>query len=181
MTYSHKKLSAVITNLKFTHTFNIISLKEVAFMFEYSDIVLDHFLNPRNVGVLEDANGVGQCGNPACGDAIKVNPQNNVIEDVRFKTFGCGSAIAVSSMLTEMIKGKDINYALNLTYKDIFDQLGGLPPQKIHCTNLGLETLHVAIRDYLTKQGRLEEANAIPTCFEESEEEESQEFGFLTT
>jgi nitrogen fixation NifU-like protein len=77
-------------------------------------------------------------------------------------------------MLTEMIKGKDINYALNLTYKDIFDQLGGLPPQKIHCTNLGLETLHVAIRDYLTKQERLEEANTIPTCFEESEEEEGE-------
>ena len=153
--------------------------------FEYSEKVLDHFLNPRNVGVLEDANGVGQCGNPACGDAmlftIKVNPENDVIEDVRFKTFGCGSAIAVSSQLTEMIKGKDINYSLNLTYKEIFDELGGLPPQKIHCTNLGLETLHVAIKDYLLKQGREEEAMKIPDCYEEEEEEESNEFEFLSS
>ncbi|MFN3471943.1 MAG: iron-sulfur cluster assembly scaffold protein, partial [Aquificaceae bacterium] len=96
------------------------------------------------------------------------------------KTFGCGSAIAVSSQLTEMIKGKPISYALNLTYKDIFDELGGLPPQKIHCTNLGLETLHVAIKDYLLKQGRVEEAMRIPDCYEE-EEEESREFEFLST
>ncbi|HIC97252.1 MAG TPA: iron-sulfur cluster assembly scaffold protein, partial [Aquificaceae bacterium] len=95
--------------------------------------------------------------------------------------FGCGSAIAVSSQLTEMIKGKDINYALNLTYKDIFDELGGLPPQKIHCTNLGLETLHVAIKDYLLKQGREEEAAKIPDCYEEEEHEERGEFEFLST
>ncbi len=153
-------------------------------MFEYNEKVLDHFLHPRNVGVLEDANGVGQCGNPACGDAmlftIKVNPENDVIEDVRFKTFGCGSAIAVSSMLTEMVKGKPISYALKLTYKDIFEELGGLPPQKIHCTNLGLETLHVAIKDYLMKQGRVEEASKIPDCYEKEEKEENREFEFLS-
>lgn len=152
-------------------------------MFEYSEKVLDHFLNPRNVGVLEDANAIGQCGNPACGDAmmftLKINPQGDIIEDLRFKTFGCGSAIAVSSQLTEMVKGKDINYALNLTYKEIFDQLGGLPPQKIHCTNLGLETLHVAIRDYLIKQGRVDEAERIPDCYEEQESKEGQ-FEFLS-
>lgn len=136
------------------------------------------------MGVLEEANAVGQCGNPACGDAmlftLKINPEQDIIEDVRFKTFGCGSAIAVSSQLTEMIKGKPISYALNLTYKDIFDELGGLPPQKIHCTNLGLETLHVAIKDYLLKQGRVEEAMRIPDCYEE-EEEEHREFEFLST
>ncbi len=165
---------------------NIIYLSLIggAKMFEYSEKVLDHFLNPRNVGVLEDANAVGQCGNPACGDAmlftLKINPEGDIIEDVRFKTFGCGSAIAVSSQLTEMIKGKPISYALNLTYKDIFDELGGLPPQKIHCTNLGLETLHVAIKDYLLKQGRIEEAMRIPDCYEE-EKEESKEFEFLST
>lgn len=146
-------------------------------MFEYSEKVLDHFTNPRNLGEIPNPDGYGQCGNPSCGDAmlftIKVNPENDVVEDVKFKTFGCGSAIAVSSMLTEMVKGKPIDYALNLTYKEIFEELGGLPAQKIHCTNLGLETLHVAIKDYLLKQGRIEEATKIPDCIEEEHEEES--------
>jgi len=119
----------------------------------YSEKVMDHFMNPRNVGEIKDADGVGTVGNPVCGDMmtfyIKVN--GNRIEDVKFKTFGCGAAIAVSSMISEMAKGKTIEEALKITNKDVASELGGLPAQKMHCSNLGADALHKAIENYLEK------------------------------
>ncbi|MGB8953934.1 MAG: Fe-S cluster assembly scaffold protein NifU [Tumebacillaceae bacterium] len=124
----------------------------------YSDKVLDHFTNPRNVGEIEDASGVGEVGNMKCGDImkmyLKINDENNVIEDVTFKTFGCGAAIATSSMSTEMIKGKTIDEALNLTNKAIADALDGLPPVKMHCSVLAEEALKAALLDYQKKSGK---------------------------
>ncbi len=122
----------------------------------YSDIVMDHFANPRNVGEIEDADGVGEVGNPVCGDMmtfyIKVGP-DRTLEDVKFKTFGCGAAIAVSSMVSEMAKGKTIDEALQISRKDVAQELGGLPDNKMHCSNLGADALHKAIEDYLEKTG----------------------------
>ncbi len=122
----------------------------------YSDIVMDHFTNPRNVGEIEDADGVGEVGNPVCGDMmtfyIKVGP-DRTLEDVKFKTFGCGAAIAVSSMVSEMAKGKTIDEALKISRKDVAQELGGLPDNKMHCSNLGADALHLAIEDYLEKTG----------------------------
>jgi len=122
----------------------------------YSDIVMDHFANPRNVGEIEDADGVGEVGNPVCGDMmtfyIKVGP-DRTLEDVKFKTFGCGAAIAVSSMVSEMAKGKTIDEALKISRKDVAQELGGLPDNKMHCSNLGADALHKAIEDYLEKTG----------------------------
>lgn len=122
----------------------------------YSDIVMDHFANPRNVGEIEDADGVGEVGNPVCGDMmtfyIKVGP-DRTLEDVKFKTFGCGAAIAVSSMVSEMAKGKTIDEALQISRKDVAKELGGLPDNKMHCSNLGADALHKAIEDYLEKTG----------------------------
>ncbi len=122
----------------------------------YSDIVMDHFTNPRNVGEIEDADGVGEVGNPVCGDMmtfyIKVAP-DRTLEDVKFKTFGCGAAIAVSSMVSEMAKGKTIEEALQISRKDVAQELGGLPDNKMHCSNLGADALHKAIEDYLEKTG----------------------------
>ncbi|HEC83210.1 MAG TPA: Fe-S cluster assembly scaffold protein NifU [Firmicutes bacterium] len=119
----------------------------------YSEKVMEHFMNPRNVGEIEDADGVGTVGNPVCGDMmtfyIKVN--NNRIEDVKFKTFGCGAAIAVSSMISEMAKGKTLEEALKITNKDVAKELDGLPANKMHCSNLGADALHKAIEDYLEK------------------------------
>lgn len=124
----------------------------------YSDKVLDHFTNPRNVGEIEDASGVGEVGNMKCGDImkmyLKINDESNVIEDVTFKTFGCGAAIATSSMSTEMIKGKTIEEALNLTNKAIADALDGLPPVKMHCSVLAEEALKAALLDYQKKSGK---------------------------
>ena len=122
----------------------------------YSEKVMDHFMHPRNVGEIEDANGVGQVGNPKCGDIMKMylKIENNVITDAKFKTFGCGAAIAVSSMVTEMVKGKTLEEALEISNKAVADALGGLPPKKMHCSNLGADALRKAIRDYLEKQGR---------------------------
>lgn len=124
----------------------------------YSERVLDHFENPRNVGELKDANGVGMVGNAKCGDImkmfIKVN-ENEVIEDVSFKTFGCGAAIATSSMATEMIKGKTIDEALQLSNSAVVEALEGLPPQKIHCSVLAEEAVKAAIDDYRGKQKTL--------------------------
>jgi nitrogen fixation NifU-like protein len=124
----------------------------------YSDKVLDHFTNPRNVGEIEDASGVGEVGNMKCGDImkmyLKINDDSNVIEDVTFKTFGCGAAIATSSMSTEMIKGKTIDEALNLTNKAIADALDGLPPVKMHCSVLAEEALKAALLDYQKKSGK---------------------------
>ena len=117
----------------------------------YSDKVMDHFRNPRNVGVLEDANGVGEVGNPVCGDIMKMYLKVNddeIIEDVKFETFGCGSAIASSSMATELIKGKSVEEALSLTNKAVAEALDGLPAHKMHCSVLAEEAIKSAIDDY---------------------------------
>ena len=117
----------------------------------YSDKVMDHFRNPRNVGVLEDANGVGEVGNPVCGDIMKMYLKTNddeIIEDVKFETFGCGSAIASSSMATELIKGKSVEEALSLTNKAVAEALDGLPAHKMHCSVLAEEAIKSAIDDY---------------------------------
>lgn len=116
----------------------------------YSDKVMDHFNNPRNVGSLEDASGIGQVGNAKCGDIMKmyIKVENNVITDVRFKTFGCGAAIATSSMATEMIKGKTLEEALKVSNKAVTEALDGLPPAKMHCSVLAEEAVQAAIEDY---------------------------------
>ncbi|MEO5357111.1 MAG: Fe-S cluster assembly scaffold protein NifU [Nitrospirae bacterium YQR-1] len=116
----------------------------------YSQKLMDHFTNPRNVGEMPDADGVGMEGNPTCGDAMKlfIKVENNILTDVKFQTFGCGAAIAVSSMITEMAKGKTIEEALKITKQDVADALDGLPPQKMHCSNLGADALRKAIEDY---------------------------------
>ncbi|BAU23897.1 FeS cluster assembly scaffold IscU [Caldimicrobium thiodismutans] len=120
----------------------------------YSEKVLDHFMNPRNVGEIPDADGVGIEGNPVCGDMmyLYIKVKNERIEDIKFKTFGCAAAIAVSSILTEMVKGKPLDEALKLTKEKIVSELGGLPPQKVHCSVLGLDALKKAIEDYRAKQ-----------------------------
>lgn len=119
----------------------------------YSDIVLDHFMHPRNVGEIPDADGVGSVGNPVCGDMMTfyIKVKDGRIEDVKFKTFGCGAAIAVSSIVTEMVKGKTLEEAKAITKQQIAEQLGGLPPQKMHCSNLGTEALAEAIANYEAK------------------------------
>ena len=116
----------------------------------YSETVMDHFRNPRNVGVIEDADGVGEVGNAKCGDIMKIylKIRDDVIEDVKFETFGCGSAIASSSMATEMIKGKPLSEALALTNKAVAQALDGLPAHKLHCSVLAEEAVRAAIRDY---------------------------------
>ena len=121
----------------------------------YSEKVMDHFTNPRNVGEIADANGIGEIGNPKCGDIMKmyIKVQGGIIEDVKFKTFGCGSAIATSSIATEMIMGKSIEEALTLTNKAVVEALGGLPSHKIHCSVLAEQAIKAAIADYYTRQG----------------------------
>lgn len=120
----------------------------------YSEKVMDHFSNPRNVGEIEDASGVGTEGNPTCGDlmTIYIKVENNVITDIKFKTFGCGAAIATSSMITEMALGKTIEEALKISRNDVADELDGLPPVKMHCSNLAADALRAAIEDYKKKQ-----------------------------
>ena len=131
---------------------------------QYSAKVMDHFSNPRNVGELADANGVGEVGNPTCGDIMKMDLkiENGVIKEVRFKTFGCGAAIATSSMATEMVRGKTLNEALEVSNKAVMEALGGLPPQKVHCSVLAEEAIRAAIEDYRSHNGkpRAEETNA---------------------
>jgi nitrogen fixation NifU-like protein len=119
----------------------------------YSAKVMDHFTNPRNVGEIEDADGIGEEGNPVCGDAMKIfiKVKDDVITDVKFKTFGCASAIAVSSMVTEIAKGMSLEEASKITRESLADALDGLPPQKMHCSNLGADALHKAIEDYRSK------------------------------
>jgi len=119
----------------------------------YSEKVMDHFTNPRNVGELSDADGVGTEGNPTCGDVMKISikVENGKIVDAKFKTFGCGAAIAVSSMVTEMVKGKTLEEALAISKEAVANELGGLPPQKMHCSNLGADALRKAIEDYRSK------------------------------
>ena len=117
----------------------------------YSEKVMDHFENPRNVGEIPDANGVGTVGNAKCGDIMRMylKVENGVIEDVKFKTFGCGAAIATSSMATEMVKGKTLKEALQLTNKAVAEALDGLPPVKMHCSLLAEQAIHAAVEDYL--------------------------------
>jgi len=120
----------------------------------YSEKVMEHFRNPRNVGEIPNADGVGTVGNPVCGDmmTIHIKVKDNRIKDIKFKTFGCGAAVATSSMITELAKGKTLEDALKITRKDVADSLGGLPPIKMHCSNLAADALHEAINDYHKKQ-----------------------------
>ncbi|MBF0457169.1 MAG: Fe-S cluster assembly scaffold protein NifU [Nitrospirae bacterium] len=119
----------------------------------YSAKLMDHFTNPRNVGEITDADGMGMEGNPTCGDTMKlfIKVKDDVITDAKFQTFGCGAAIAVSSMITEMAKGKTLTEALAITKESVADELDGLPPQKMHCSNLGADALRKAIEDYRSK------------------------------
>jgi len=120
----------------------------------YSQKVMEHFRNPRNMGEIPDADGVGTVGNPICGDMMKISikVKDNKLEDIKFKTFGCGAAIATSSMITELAKGKTIDEAMKITRSDVADALEGLPPIKMHCSNLAADGLRAAIEDYLKKK-----------------------------
>ena len=146
---------------------------------EYSEKVIDHFMNPRNVGVIEDADGVGRTGNPVCGDLMEmsIKIEGDVIEDIKFRTFGCGAAIATSSMATELIKGKSIDEALEITNRAIAEALDGLPPIKMHCSVLAAEALRATLADYYRRQGNLDRAAELaeeevdePVEVEEAEE-----------
>ncbi len=119
----------------------------------YSEKVMDHFMNPRNVGEIEGADGTGTVGNPVCGDMMTfyIKVRDDRIDDVKFKTFGCGAAIAVSSMVSEMAKGKTLDEAMQITNKDVAKELDGLPQNKMHCSNLGADALHEAIKNYREK------------------------------
>ena len=132
----------------------------------YSEKVMDHFTNPRNVGVIENASGVGQVGNAKCGDIMKIylKIENDIIEDVKFETFGCGSAIASSSMATEMIKGKSIQDAMELTNKAVCEALDGLPAQKVHCSVLAEEAIKSALKDYYDRNGIAYDSKQFPDC-----------------
>ncbi|MGI5901344.1 MAG: Fe-S cluster assembly scaffold protein NifU [Desulfitobacteriia bacterium] len=123
----------------------------------YSEKVIDHFTNPRNVGEIENASGVGQVGNPKCGDIMRItlDIKDDVIRDVKFKTFGCGAAVATSSMVTEMVKGKTLAEALEISNAAVAEALGGLPETKMHCSNLAADAVHAAIKDYLAKQAKV--------------------------
>ena len=122
---------------------------------EYTEKVMEHFLTPKNVGRLDDANAEAEIGNPACGDIIKLyiklNEETGIIEDISFQTFGCGAAIATSSMTTEMAKGLTIEEALDLTREQVADELGGLPANKMHCSNMAADALHKALKEYQEK------------------------------
>jgi nitrogen fixation NifU-like protein len=122
----------------------------------YSEKVMDHFMNPRNVGVIEDPDGVGKEGNPICGDLMEIfiKVKDDRIVDIKFRTFGCGAAIATSSMATEMVKGKTIEEAMEITNKAVAEALDGLPPIKMHCSNLAADAIHAAIEDYLEKKAK---------------------------
>ncbi len=122
----------------------------------YSDKVMDHFNNPRNVGEIENASGVGTVGNPTCGDIMRIYldiDDDGIIQDVKFKTFGCGAAVATSSMATELVKGKSVQEAMEVTNKAVMEALDGLPPVKVHCSLLAEEAIHAALWDYAQKNG----------------------------
>lgn len=129
----------------------------------YTDLVMDHFCNPRNVGEIEDADGVGQIGNPVCGDVMRISirVQADRLADAKFKTFGCAAAVATSSMVTEMVKGMTLKDAGEVSNKAVAEALGGLPPNKMHCSNLAAEALHLAIQDYLEKNDRAAEVEEV--------------------
>ena len=121
----------------------------------YTEKVMEHFRNPHNMGEIPDADGIGTVGNPVCGDlmTIYIKVKDDKIEDVKFKTFGCGAAIATSSMITDLARGKTLEEAMKISRGDVADNLGGLPPVKMHCSNLAADGLHAAIQDYLKKKG----------------------------
>jgi len=123
---------------------------------KYSEKVMDHFRNPRNVGSIDGADGVGEVGNPACGDLMKlyIKVSDDVIEDVKFETFGCGAAIATSSMVTELVKGKTLDEALSVSNRQVAEALDGLPPIKMHCSNLAADALHAAIENFKERQAK---------------------------
>ncbi len=133
---------------------------------EYSEKVMDHFSNPRNVGEIENASGVGTVGNAKCGDIMRIflDIEDNVIKDAKFKTFGCGAAVATSSIATEMIIGKTVEEALKLTNKAVMEALGGLPPVKVHCSLLAEEAVHAALWDYAQKNGLMIEGLEPPVA-----------------
>ncbi len=122
----------------------------------YTEKVMDHFTSPRNVGIIEDADGIGEVGNPKCGDIMRfyIKVKDDIISDVKFKTYGCGAAIATSSIATEMIKGKTIDEALKLTNKAVVEALDGLPPQKVHCSVLAEEAINAAVEDYKKRHNK---------------------------
>lgn len=132
----------------------------------YSETVMDHFRNPRNVGVIEDADGVGEVGNALCGDIMKIylKIEDGIVSDVKFETFGCGSAIASSSMATELIKGKPLSEVLQLTNKAVTEALDGLPAYKLHCSVLAEEAIRAAVKDYYDKQGIAYDPAALAKC-----------------
>ena len=132
----------------------------------YTDTVMDHFMHPRNVGEIPDADGVGEVGNAKCGDIMKMylKIKDNVIEDAKFETFGCGSAIASSSMATEMIKGKPISEALKLTNKAVVEALDGLPAYKLHCSVLAEEAVKSAVKNYYDRNGNAHDKSKFPDC-----------------
>ena len=132
----------------------------------YTETVMDHFMHPRNVGSIENADGVGEVGNAKCGDILKMylKIRDNVIEDVKFETFGCGSAIASSSVATEMVKGKTIEEALAVTNKQVVDALGGLPAYKLHCSVLAEEAIKSAVKDYYDRNGIAYDHSRFPDC-----------------
>ena len=129
----------------------------------YTDLVMDHFSNPRNVGEVDDPDGAGQIGNPVCGDVMRmtIKVEDDHIKDVKFKTFGCGAAVATSSMVTEMVMGKSLDEAAEISNKTVAEALGGLPAQKMHCSNLAADALHLAIEDYLTRAGRADDVQKV--------------------
>jgi nitrogen fixation NifU-like protein len=129
----------------------------------YTDLVMDHFANPRNVGEIDEADGVGQIGNPVCGDVMRmtISVADDRITDVKFKTFGCGAAVATSSMVTEMVMGKTLAEAAEISNRTVAEALGGLPPNKMHCSNLAADALHIAIEDYLNRAGRGDEVATV--------------------
>lgn len=130
----------------------------------YNEKVMEHFYNPRNVGVIENADGYGKVGNPVCGDMMEIFLKINadeVVEDVKFRTFGCGAAIATSSMVTEMVKGKTVEEALKISNKNVAEALGGLPPVKMHCSLLAEEAMEAAVYDYLTKTNKRPDLRAL--------------------
>ena len=132
----------------------------------YSETVMDHFRNPRNVGVIEDADGVGEVGNAVCGDIMKIylKIEDGIVSDVKFETFGCGSAIASSSMATELIKGKPLSEILQLTNKAVTEALDGLPAHKLHCSVLAEEAIRTAVKDYYDRQGIAYDPKDFPGC-----------------
>ena len=146
----------------------------------YSEKVMDHFSNPRNVGEIADANAIGQVGNVKCGDIMKIYMKiddNEVIQDVKFKTFGCGAAVATSSMATELVKGKSIQEAMQVTNQAVMEALDGLPPVKVHCSLLAEEAIHAALWDYAEKHGiKIEGLTKPKSDIHEGEEEEEEEY-----